>query len=48
MFIDLLAQLQQLADDNFERKAFAYFDFPKWVQAKIVGQSLGERIKANV
>lgn len=48
LFIDLLAQLQQLADDNFERKAFAYFDFPKWVQAKIVGQSLGERIKANV
>lgn len=45
IFTDFLAQLQLLADDNFERKAFAYFDFPKWLQAKIIGQSFGDRIK---
>jgi hypothetical protein len=48
LFTQFLAQLQQLSDDSFERKAFAYFDFPKWLQAKIVGQSFGERIKTAV
>ncbi len=46
-FVELLAQLELIANDNFEKKAFAFFDFPKWVYAQTVGQAFGELVKSQ-
>lgn len=40
--------LSVLANDTFERKVFAYFDFLKWSYAKSVGISMGELMRRTV
>lgn len=43
-FLILIAELQlpleQLAEDSFEKRVFAYFDFRAWVVAKIDEKNL--------
>lgn len=47
VFGDLLKQLEHISNDNFEKKAFAFFDFPKWVYAQTVGQTFGDLVRSQ-
>ncbi|HTL80956.1 MAG TPA: hypothetical protein VL651_04595 [Bacteroidia bacterium] len=35
LFADLYDNIRKLEDDNFERTAFEYFDFPSWAKSKM-------------
>ena len=44
MFTQFLKDLEQLKQDSFERKVFAYFDFVAWTKSKINGESFATSI----
>ncbi len=43
-FSKLVRELKALKQDEFEQKAFAYFDFISWMESKIIGKSFAEII----
>ncbi|KAA3632201.1 MAG: hypothetical protein DWQ02_15110 [Bacteroidetes bacterium] len=43
-FSKLVKELKALQQDEFEQKAFAYFDFISWMESKITGKSFAEII----
>jgi hypothetical protein len=47
-FRRLRAELEPLARDAFERKAFSEFDLMAWLDAKIEGKSFAEKVRARV
>ena len=44
-FQELLDDLQQLQEDEYERRAFEYFDFISWLQSKIQHTNFEEVVK---
>jgi exonuclease VII small subunit len=50
LFAELNSQLNKLEEDQFEKSAFEYFDFPAWASAKVSGRNFRDVIadKAGV
>jgi len=46
-FSKLVKELKLLQQDEFEQKAFAYFDFISWMESKIRGKTFAEVIHQN-
>lgn len=44
-YIDLKVELEQLAEDNFEKSAFEYFDFLSWAESKATGKPFKEIVQ---
>lgn len=45
VYAKLLAELNTLSDDNFEKSAFEYFDFVSWAESKVNGKDFKEIVK---
>lgn len=45
LYAELSTQLNELENDNFEKSAFEYFDFPAWAEAKVQEKNFREVIE---
>lgn len=46
-FRQLIGELNELQQDEFERKAFEYFDFVSWMESKVEGAGFEELVKSK-
>lgn len=44
-YVELKSELDELAEDNFEKTAFEYFDFHSWVESKLSDKTFKEIVQ---